>query len=110
MPRVLVACLAFSVWTNGALALDPKIESALREFKAVGSDPGRLKIFCAMSKALDAVDEREDAAAEAAIERYMKMLGPEFQKAWNVGEDIDENSPDGRAITAAIDELAGECD
>jgi hypothetical protein len=111
MPRVLIACVvAFCLWTNGALALDPKIEAALREFKAVGSDPGRLKIFCAMSKALDAVDEREDAAAEAAIEGYLKALGPEFQKAWKVGEDIDENSPDGRAITAAIDELAGECD
>ena len=111
MPRVLVACVvAFCLWTNGALALDPKIEAALREFKAVGADPGRLKIFCAMSKALDAVDEREDPATEAAIEGYLKALGPEFQKAWKVGEDIDENSADGRAITAAIDELAGECD
>lgn len=76
----------------------------------MGSDPARLKIFCAMSKAFDAVDEREDATAEAAIEGYLKALGPEFQKAWDIGEDIDANSPDGRAMTAAVDALAGECD
>ena len=110
MPRVLVAFVAFCLCTSCASADDPKIESALKEFKAVGADPARLKIFCEMSKVLDAVDEREDAAAEAAIEGYLKALGPEFQKAWDVGEDIDETSPDGKALTDAIDELAGECD
>ena len=101
--------VAFCLSASYASAADPKIESALKEFRAVGSDPARLKIFCEMSKALDAVDEREDAAAAAAIESSLKALGPEFQKAWDFGEDIDENSPGGRAMTAAIDELAGEC-
>ena len=109
MPRVLVAFVAFCLCTSCASADDPKIESALKEFRAVGSDSARLKIFCEMSKALDAVDEREDAAAAAVIESSLKALGPEFQKAWDFGEDIDENSPGGRAMTAAIDELAGEC-
>ena len=108
--KVLTTFVAFSLFATCASAADPEVESALKEFRAVGSNPERLKVFCALSKAVDAVDERENAAAEAAIEGYLKALGPEFQKAWNVGEDIDENSDDGRAITAAIDELAGECD
>ena len=110
MQRALVTCLAICLCTSCAPAADATTESALREFKAVGADPARLKIFCEMSKALDAVDEREDAAAEAAIEGCLKALRPEFQKAWDVGEDIDETSPDGKALTDAIDELAGECD
>jgi hypothetical protein len=108
--RVLIACLAICLSTTCALGADPKVEAAVKEFKAVGSDPRRLKIFCSMSKALDAVDEKDDAAAEAAIEGYLEELGPEFEKAWAVGEEVDENSPDGKALRAAIDELTGMCD
>jgi hypothetical protein len=108
--KVLAACVAFSLFTTCASAADPKVESALKEFRAVGSNPERLKIFCAMSKAVDAVDERDDAAAEAAIEGYLKALGPEFERAWDVGENIDETSPDGMALTDAIDRLVGMCD
>ena len=108
--KVLTAFAALCLYTTSVLAADPKVESALKEFRAVGSDPERLKVFCALSKAVDAVDEREDAAAEAAIEGYLKALGPEFQKAWDVGDDIDETSPDGKALTDAIDKLVGMCD
>ena len=53
MPRVLIAYVAFCLCTSCALAADPRIESALKEFKAVGSDPARLKTYCAMSNAVD---------------------------------------------------------
>ena len=110
MSRVLIAFVAFGLCTSGALAVDPAISAAIQEFKAVGVDPAKLKIFCAMSKALDAVDERDDAAAEAAIAGYVKALGPEFEKAWEVAEDIDENTPEAQVLNAAIDELTGLCD
>jgi len=32
-----------------------------------------------------------------------------FQSAWDVVEDIDENSPDGQAIDAVLDELEEKC-
>ena len=110
MQKVLAAFVAFSLFTTCASAADPEVESALKEFRVVGSNPERLKVFCALSKAIDAVDEREDAAAEAAIEGYLKALGPEFQKAWDVGDDMDETSADGKALTDAIDRLVGMCD
>ena len=110
MQRALVTCLAICLCTSCAPAADATTEPALREFKAVGTDPRRLEIFCAMGKALDIVDEKDDAAAEAAIASYLKELGPEFEKAWYVGEEVDENSPDGKALRAAIDELTGMCD
>ena len=108
--RALVTCVAICLCTSCAPTADARTESALREFRAVGTDPRRLEIFCAMGKVLDTVDEKDDAAAEAAIASYLKELGPEFEKAWKIGEDVDENSPDGKALTSAIDELAGMCD
>jgi hypothetical protein len=58
---------------------------------------------------MDAMGEKQDAAAEAKIEGFMKQLGSEFETAWNVGNDLNENSPDGKAFNAGLDELSGKC-
>jgi hypothetical protein len=39
----------------------------------------------------------------------MKTLGPDFETAWNAGENIDETSADGKALNKAIDDLASKC-
>ena len=39
----------------------------------------------------------------------MKQLGPDFGTAWNAGEGVDESSPDGKKLDAALDELASKC-
>ena len=110
MLRVLVSCVTFCLCTSCALAADPRIDSAIQEFKAVASDPARLKTYCAMSNAVDTAEEKDNTVAKAAIDRHMKELGAEFEKAWNVGDDVDENSTDGKALSAAIDELTAQCD
>lgn len=50
-----------------------------------------------------------DAAAEAQIDGYAKQLGPDFRSTWDAGDDVDENSPDGEKLNAALDELANKC-
>ena len=35
---------------------------------------------------MDAIGEKEDAAAEAKITGLMKQLGPDFEAAWNAGD------------------------
>ena len=39
----------------------------------------------------------------------MKQLGPDFTTAWNAAEGLDENSADGKAYNAAVDDLSGKC-
>ena len=110
MKRVLVACLAtLSLATQPSLAASPKIDAAIKTFAAVGADASKLKIFCEMKKLMDAAGEKEDAAADAKIDAHIKQLGAEFQAAWNLGDDLDENSADGKALNAAIDDLAAKC-
>jgi len=46
---------------------------------------------------------------DAKIDGYMKQLGPDFQTAWNAGENLDENSPDAKAMDDAINELQSKC-
>ena len=39
----------------------------------------------------------------------MKQLGPDFTTSWNTAEGLDENSADGKAYNAAVDDLSGKC-
>ena len=65
--------------------------------------------FFAMSQTMEAAGESEDAATKAKIDDYLKQLGPEFEAAWKVFRETDQNSPEGKALNQAVDELGGDC-
>jgi hypothetical protein len=109
MSRVFAACVAICLAASPVLAASPKIESAIKTFKAVAADTNKLKTFCAMTKVMDAAGDKEDPKLDAQIEGYMKQLGPEFTTAWGAAEGVDENSADGKAYNAAVDDLSGKC-
>ena len=109
MKRIVVAAVAVCLAAAPAFAASPKVDAAIKTFKAVSADPAKLKTFCDMSKVMDAMGEKQDAAAEAKIQGFMKQLGTEFETAWNVGNDVNENSADGKAFNGALDDLSGKC-
>jgi len=108
MARGLVGCLALCITVVTAFA-DPKIDSAIKVFKQTEADAVKLMTFCAMSQTMEAAGESEDAATKAKIDDYLKQLGPEFEAAWKVFREADQNSPAGKALSRAVDELGGDC-
>ena len=105
----LISCVALCLIAASAFAADPNINSAIRVFKQTEEDAGKLKTFCAMSKAMEAAGENEDPATKAKIDGYLTKLGPDFEAAWKVFRGADQNSPEGRALNEAVDELGGKC-
>lgn len=109
MKRILAACVAVSLGSCPCFAASPKIEGMVNTFKAVSADAGKLKTFCEMTKVMDAMGDKQDAAAEAKIQAYIKQLGSDFETAWNATNDIDAETPDGKEVNAALDDLSGKC-
>ncbi len=109
MKRAVLMTAALCMTAAAALAADTKIDTAIATFQSVAKDPGKMKLYCEMSAIMDKGGDDPDAATEAKIDDYVKQLGPEFQSAWDVGDDVDENSPDGKRLDAALDELADQC-
>lgn len=109
MKRVVVAAAAVCLGVWSVMAASPKIEAALKQFKAVAADSGKLKTFCDMDNAMEAASEKDDKAAAGKVEKLMKQLGPDFLAAWNAGNDLDEKSADGKAYGKGIDELVDKC-
>jgi hypothetical protein len=109
MKRVVLAAVVACLGAYGVLAASPKVDSAVKTFKAVASDAGKVKTFCEMIQTMDATGEKDDPAAEAKITGLMKQLGPDFEAAWNAGDGLDDGTEDGKAFNAAIDDLAEKC-
>jgi hypothetical protein len=104
--RILFAALTLALLAMPALAASPKVEAAIKTIQAVAADANQQKTFCALL-AID--DEKDDPSAKAAIDAYVKQLGSEFQSAWEIVQSTDENSPDGQAISAVLEELDRKC-
>jgi hypothetical protein len=102
-------CLIVFLGTWPCCAANPKIEEVVKTFDRVRADAKKLKIFCEMKKVMDARGDKQDTAADAKIQGYMKQLGSDFQTAWVASDDIDTDTPDGKALNAALDNLTGKC-
>ena len=57
--RVVVTVAAICLGAAGVMAASPKIEAAVKTFRAVAADPAKLKLFCAMNAALDDAAEKK---------------------------------------------------
>ena len=62
-----------------------------------------------MSKVMEDAGDQADAVAEQKIQTLIKQLGPEFETAWNIGGELDENSPDATAYNSALEDLSNKC-
>ena len=107
--RLTATAAGMCLLAFAAHATSPKVESPTKVFQSVAADPAKVKTYCEMSKAMDSAGEKPDQAADAKIQGYMKQLGPDFEQAWNAGNDLDENSEDGKTFNAALDTLSSKC-
>ena len=95
--------------TTPTLAASPKVESALNVLQAVGADANKLKAFCELMKLDEKLEGKKDPVLEGQLDKLLDQLGPDFKVAWATIEDTDEHSPDGRALSAAMDQLEDKC-
>jgi len=104
--RTCFAALTLALLAMPAVAASSRVEAAIKTIRAAAADSTQQKTFCALL-AID--DEKDDPSAKAAFDAYVKQLGSEFQSAWEIVESTDENSPDGQAISAVLEELDRKC-
>jgi hypothetical protein len=106
MSRALIICISLCLLSVVASAADANVDSAIMVLKQTDADASKLKTYCEFTKTMETAGDKEDAATDAKIDRYLKQLGPDFETAWNTGESVDESSVDGKAFGAVLDELA----
>ena len=109
MKRILFACVAVAIIAGAVPAASPAVDLAIKTIEAVANDPARLKLFCELNKLLQESGDKEDPAIQKQIEDLVAKLGPEFAAAWEIGDELDENSEDSQEFYGAVDALAEKC-
>jgi hypothetical protein len=107
--RVLAAGILLSVINTLAIAASPQAEGAVKALQNAGGDGSRLKIFCELTEVDEKLGDRKDPALEAQMDKLLDQLGADFKAAWDLVEDVDENSPDGKVLNSALDQLSRKC-
>ena len=49
------------------------------------------------------------ASIQKQIEDLVVKIGPDFSAAWDIADELDENSADGQEFYDAVDTLAEKC-
>ena len=87
----------------------PAVDLAIKTIESVSKDAGKLKLFCNLNKILQESGDKDDPGIQKQIDDLVTQLGPDFSSAWDIGDELDENSPDGQEFYAAVDTLAEKC-
>jgi hypothetical protein len=93
----------------GAAPAAPQVDAAIKAVEAVAADPAKLKLFCDLNKLLLSAGDSDDPETQKQVEAIVAKMGPHFSAAWDVGEELDENTPEGREFYGAVDALADKC-
>lgn len=119
MKRTLIVCAAaVALGASVALAASPQVAAAIEAIQSVEADTAKMELFCDLIDALDDAEDKAGAAAKGSVDpaldkqvdAFLTQIGSDFETAWDVGEDLDENSADSKEYGAAIDALADKCE
>src|SRR5262245_20585936 len=91
-----LAVLSAGIGSGRLFAASPQVDQAIKSIQSVANDAGKLKLFCELNELLQEAGDKEDADTLKKIEDLITRIGSDFSAAWDVGDELDENSPDGQ--------------
>jgi hypothetical protein len=109
--RSIFSALALALVISPAYAAGPDAATITKSIEAVAADPVKAKAYCDMAAKFEEIgdDEKKAEAAGDEIDGYFKTLGPEFEAAWDAGQNAEENSAEGKAFDEAMAKLDASC-
>ena len=110
MNRILMAGVAIVFGAGAVLAASPEVAKAIKTIQSVSGDAAKMKLLCALDDAEEGMGEKEDPAAEKQVEDLLGQLGDDFAAAWDVGDGLDEKSPDAVEFAAAVEAVSEKCE
>ncbi len=108
-PLALLAALA--IGPGGALAASPDVAAAIKTLEAIPADTEKFAAYCNVLGEMEAAsdDEATYDALEDKLDAAVDAFGPEVAAAWEKISQVDSETDDGKAVTAAFETIEGKC-
>lgn len=102
-----ILCLA----ATPASAASPKVEKAIASLGKLEANAANLAAFCRIDAEFVQAgeDQTKIEAADRKMEAFLKSLGAEYTAAWALSNELEPESEDGKALSAAFERLEGKC-
>jgi hypothetical protein len=110
--KIAIFTLVFCFAAPGAFAAAAVDAATItKSIDAAAGDAAKVKAYCDMSKKMEEVgdDDKKAEAAGTEVDGYFKALGPEFEAAWNAGQEAKEDAAEGKAFDEAMGKLDAKC-
>lgn len=109
-PLVILGTLAIA--PGPATAASPAIEAAIKSLEKISADTTKFETYCNLLGQMESVPD-DDAAKNEALKNQLDAVvdsyGTEVSAAWDTVSEIDPDTEDGKAVTAAFDAIEGKC-
>lgn len=111
--KLIAAFAAIALLASAsAHAASPEVEAAIKAVAKIEADPATFQSYCKLSKEMAAAEEEDSPKAEELgkqLEELMKTIGPDVAAAWELVDELDPESADGKALLAAYEALEEKC-
>jgi hypothetical protein len=121
--RLVVAVFVFAAapaigyaQTGSPPAPKPTMADVKKVVQEISGDKNKLQAYCAMgalNEQMAQADAKKDNKTLEALSRKLdalaQTLGPDYIAMMEGLDQVDENSPEGKAISAAFDPLDQQC-
>lgn len=112
MNRYVVAVAAIlSLSASAALAASAEVEAAAKALSQIEADATKLQSYCKIINDMGEAGEDEAKFDELGeqLSNLLRSFGPQVEKALELSETTDPETPDGEALEAAFDKLDEKC-
>jgi hypothetical protein len=108
---ILAAALGCILAYPAAAAVSPKVQAAIKTLNSLAGNAGHMKGLCAILKEFEAAgnDEAKMKPIEDKLKAYLRKIGADYENAWNMAEETNPESEDGKAIQTALDQVESKC-
>lgn len=111
MRRFALLVAGAAILCTPACAASVEVESAIATLAKLEADAANLQVLCKINAELEAAGE--DAAKSEPLDRqlqeFVQSLGPEYVAAWDLMDELNPSSEDGKALNAAFERLEDKC-
>jgi hypothetical protein len=112
MGGLMILATAGLLTPGPAHAVSPKVQAAIKSLEKIEADGPKFQSFCKLLRDIDDVPEQDEAKAEALeaqLDDLLKSIGLDVLHAWDLGNDLDPQSEDGKAFETAVEALEDKC-
>jgi hypothetical protein len=109
-PLVLIGIV--SIAPAPAAAASPEVEAAIKTLQKIPADTAKFETYCNILGEMASVPD-DDAAKyeplETQLDAAIEAYGADVAAAWDTVSEIDPETDDGKAVSAAFDSMEGKC-